>query len=390
MNADKGASDVYDRLGVKKVINAQSWVTALGGSLMRREIFTAMEEAGRHFVDMEELQDAAGRVVARACGAEAGMVAAGAAAGNMLMAAAVMTGTDESKIERLPDTTGMKNEILIFKAQRNHYDKMFEVAGARLVEVGMPNVARRYHLESGIAEKTAAVVYTFAPFLKQPMSLRETVEIAHAKGTPVLVDASAMVPPIDNLTRYIREGADLVTYSGGKGIGGPQNTGLLAGRGDLIRAARKNYMNPGSGRASITRAAKVSKESIVGLVTAIELLLDSDHEAIWTAWRSRASYIAEQLTGIQGLRVVVEEETNRQGPQPVIYFEPSWKGPAPEEVRRKLREQDPPIYVGRGGYRDEINIVMVNVQPGEEKLIADRLVRILRPSGHAPERASKN
>jgi len=374
------ASDVYARMGVKKLINAQSWVTGLGGSLMRREVFSAMEEAGRYFVDMEELHDAAGRVVARACGAEAGMVTAGAAAGNMLMSAAVMTETDDVRIERLPDTSGMKNEILIFKAQRNHYDKMFEVPGARLVEVGMPNVARRYHLEAGLGEKTAAVAYIFAPFLKQPLTLRETSEIAHARGIPVLVDASAMVPPIENLTRFVREGADMVTFSGGKGIAGPQNSGLLAGKTELIRAARKNYMNPASARASVVRAAKVSKETIVGLVTAIELFLDSDHSAIWNDWRVRAEYIVDRIRGIPGIRAVVEEEPNRQGPQPVIYFEASWKGPSPESVRKLLREGTPPIHVGRGGYRDEINVVMVNVQKGEEKIIAEALDRILRGS----------
>jgi L-seryl-tRNA(Ser) seleniumtransferase len=370
--------DIYDRLGVQKVINAQSWVTALGGSLMRPEVFRAMEEAGQHFVVMDQLYQAGGRVVARATGAEAGMVCAGAAAGNMLMAASVMTGTDDAKIERLPDTTGMRNEILIFKAQRNHYDKAFEQAGARLVDVGMPGGATPYHLEGAIGPKTAAVAYVYGPFISRVLPLKKVAEIAHAHGVPVIVDASAEVPPIENLTMPVKAGADMVTYSGGKGIAGPQNAGLLAGRRDLIAAAFKHYTSGGP-RAGIGRPAKVSKETIVGMIAALELFLETDHAAVWEAWRKQAQHIAGRLEGVPGLRVVVEEHQDRQGPQPVVYFEPDWKGPSPAEVRRRLREGTPPIWVGGGGYGDEINMAMVNVQPGEEKIIAARLLEILKP-----------
>ncbi|MBI2964644.1 MAG: aminotransferase class V-fold PLP-dependent enzyme [Chloroflexi bacterium] len=378
MPASKRGSNIYSRMGIPTVINAQSWVTALGGSLMRPEVFAAMEEAGKYFIEIEKLHDAAGEVVAKAVGTEAGFVCAGAAAGNLLMAAAVMTGTDEAKIERLPDTTGMKNEILIFKAQRNYYDKTFEVSGATLIDVGMPGGAHQYHLEAAFTEKTSAVAYIVAPMLKQPLSLFEVVEIAHSRGVPVIVDASAQVPPIQNLTRYTAEGADMVTFSGGKGICGPQNSGLLAGKRDLIKAARMNYQYPGPSRAGIARAAKVSKETLVGLMTAIELLLKTDHEAVWGAWRAKADHIAGRLKGMPGTRVVVEEDENRQGPQPVIYFEKSWKGLSPADVRKRLREGDPPIWVGGGGYGDEINMAMVNVQDGEERVIADRLLELLR------------
>jgi L-seryl-tRNA(Ser) seleniumtransferase len=365
-------------MGIPTVINAQSWVTALGGSLMRPEVFTAMEEAGKYFIEIEKLHDAAGEVVARAVGTEAGFVCAGAAAGNLLMAAAVMTGTDEAKIEQLPDTTGMKNEILIFKAQRNYYDKTFEVSGAHLVDVGMPGGARQYHLEAAFTEKTAAVAFIVAPMLVQPLSLFEVVEIAHSRGVPVIVDASATVPPIQNLTRFAAEGADMVTFSGGKGICGPQNSGLLAGKNELIKAARMNYQYPGPSRAGIGRAAKVSKETLVGLMTAIELFLKTDHEAVWGGWRTKADHIAGRLKGVSGTRVVVEEDENRQGPQPVIYFEKNWKGPTSAEIRKRLREGNPPIWVGGGGYGDEINVAMVNVQDGEEVIIADRLLEILK------------
>ncbi len=380
MTSKRSGPDIYDRLGVQKVINAQSWVTVLGGSLMRPEVFRAMEEAGQHFVIMEQLYAAAGKVVASACGAEAGMVCAGASSGNLLMAASILTGTDDAKIEQLPDTKGMKNEILMFKCQRNYYDKAFEQSGARLIDVGMPDGARPYHLEGAINDRTAAVAYVFAPSMKRPISLSEVVKIAHARGVPVIVDASAEVPPIENLTMPMKMGADMVTYSGGKGLAGPQNAGLVAGRKDLVAAALKHYMNPGSSRASVGRPAKVSKETIVGMVTAIELFLDADHAGIWDGWRAQARSIATAVEGIPGLRVVVEENENRQGPQPVIYFEAGWKGLSPAEIGKQMRNGNPPVMLGVSGDNDAINMAMVNVQPGEEKIIAARLLEILNPA----------
>ena len=289
--------DIYDRLGVTKVINARSWVTALGGSIMRPEVFAAMEEAGQHFVNMDELMAASGDVVARACGAEAGMVCAGAAAGNLLMAAAAITGTDRDRVDRIPDTTGMKNEFVIFKSQRNSPMTMHLRPPA---ESSSRSARRRRLLRTSsrrpFGEQTAAVLYILAPFHPRPLTLEETIEIGHAHDVPVLVDASAEVPPMDNLTLPMRLGADMVTYSGGKGICGPQNSGLLAGRADLIEAAFLNYL-PGPPRVGIARPAKVSKETIIGLVTAIELFLDTDQVAVWAGWRAKADHIAEQGTG---------------------------------------------------------------------------------------------
>ena len=167
----------------------------------------------------------------------------------------------------------------------------------------------------------------------------------------------------------------MVTYSGGKGLRGPQNSGLVAGRKDLIAAAQKHYMNIGSPRASIGRPAKVAKETIVGLITAIELFMETDHAAVWEGWRKQAKHIASRLEGIPGLRVQLEEE-NRQGPQPVLYFEPRYKGPRPAEIRELMKQGKPPVFIGGGD--DEIGLAMVNVLPGEEKIIADRLAEIIK------------
>lgn len=377
----KRVPEAYARLGVKPIINAQSWVTALGGSLMRPEVLQAMNEAATAFVDMTELNLAAGKVVARACGAEAGLVTAGASASQTIAAAACMTGTDEAKVEQLPDTKGMKDQILMFKGERNRYDMAFEVPGARLVEWGMLGGAKPYQLEAAITDRTAAIATVFGPFIRRGLPLPELCAVAHKHGVPVIVDAAAEVPPMENLTKLIKQGADLVLFSGGKGIGGPQNAGLLAGRKDLIDAAIANSLNLHSPRAGIARGMKVSKETIVGMVTALELFLETDEPTLLAGWRNKSEYIQGRLKGIPGLRVALEgPDANRQGVQPVIYFESGYSGPSAADIRKRLLAGDPPIYVGGGGYRDEINLVMVNVQDGEEKIIADRLLAILKPA----------
>ena len=279
----------YARLGVKPVINAQSWVTGLGGSLMRPEVLSAMNEAATCFVDMVELNRAAGKVVARACGAESGMVTAGASAAGTIAVAACMTGVDRAKVEQLPDSTGMKNEVVVFWGERNRYDMSFELPGARIVEWGVPGAGAAYQLDDAIIDRTCAVAAVFQPLLKRGLPVSEMCEVAHARNVPVIVDAAAEVPPLANLTRFIDEGADMVFFSGGKGIGGPQNAGLLAGRKDLMEAAYINALNLSAPRAGVARGMKASKESIVGMVTALELLIETGRTpCTGDGWQRRA------------------------------------------------------------------------------------------------------
>jgi len=371
--------EVYKKLGVSPVINAQSWVTALGGSLMRPEVLQAMDDAAQVFVNMTDLNRAAGEVVARACGADKGLVTSGCAAAQVLMVAACMTGQNEDNVEQLPDTTGMKNEVILFKGQRNRYDKSFVTPGATLVEFGSETDATVEELEAAINENTACIAFVVAPFLPTGIGLEETIRLAREHDVPVIVDAAAEVPPRANLSKFIKMGADMVGFSGGKGIGGPQATGLLAGSSDLMEAAFMNSLNLYASVAGIGRPMKVSKENIIGLVTAIELFTDSDEASEWAGWQSKAEFVLESLSGIPGLRVELEDDpSERQGPQPVLYFEDDYDGPSIDEIKKQLEAGDPAIYVGGGGARQEINIVMVNVQDGEEKIIADRLNEILR------------
>jgi L-seryl-tRNA(Ser) seleniumtransferase len=295
------------------------------------------------------------------------------------MVAACMTGQSEENVEQLPDTTGMKNEVILFKGQRNRYDKAFVTPGATLIEYGQLDSVTADDLDAAINENTVCVAYVVAPGIPQGIGLEETIRVAHERGVPVIVDAAAEVPPRANLSKFHNMGADMVAFSGGKGIGGPQSSGLLAGKADLVEAAVMNSLNLDSAVAGIGRPMKVSKENIVGLVTAIQLFTDSDEGAEWDGWHSKSQYVVERLAGIDGVRVEIEDDpAERQGPQPVLYFEDDYDGPSIADIKTQLEAGDPGIYVGGGGNRQEINIVMVNVQDGEEIVIADRLNEILR------------
>src|SRR5947199_2280431 len=269
--------DIYRKLGVRPIIHACGTTTRYGGSLLRPEALEAMREASRALVNIDELNAAAGATIARMLGAEAAFVTAGASSGLILQAAACIAGDDPARITRLPDTAGLKNEIVIQRAHRFAYDQAYRVAGGTLVEIGLARRTQPFELEQAITDRTAAVAYLISPFTSPPgiLTLPQVIEIAHRRGVPVIVDAASMLPPRENLTKFIRLGADLVSFSGGKGIRGPQSTGMLLGRRDLIRAVAANA----SPNQAIGRAAKTSKEEIAGLVVALELFMAEDERA---------------------------------------------------------------------------------------------------------------
>jgi L-seryl-tRNA(Ser) seleniumtransferase len=309
-------------------------------------------------------------------GAEAAFVTAGASAGLILQAAACIAGDDPARIARLPDSRGLRNEIVIQRAHRFAYDQAYRAAGGALVEIGLARRTQPFELEEAITERTAAVAYLVSPFTSPPgvLSLPQVIEIAHRRGVPVIVDAASMLPPRENLTKFLRLGADLVSLSGGKGIRGPQSTGILAGRRDLVRAAALNA----SPNQALGRAAKTSKEEIAGLVVALELFMAEDEAAEMKRYADVCATIAEALADLPGLRAVVEQDAvNRVIPHAVIYFTPDWTGPSGHAVQVALAQGDPHIYVQQGahqgGYADEISVDPINLQPGEEQIVAARL-----------------
>jgi len=360
---------VYEKLGVRRIINGVGLVTRLGGSVMPPEVVAAMAEASRSYVDLDELQRKAGEVIARCTGAEAGYVCAGAAAGLLLATAACVAGTDPAKTRRLPDTTGMKNEIIMHKSQRNGYDHSVRAVGVTVVEIGFANATSLWELDAAIGPATAAVVYVKAPWLQSSaaLPLEVVVEKAHARGVPVIVDAAASLPPHENLTRFIAAGADLVTYSGGKGIRGPQSSGILCGRRDLIEAS----FVQGNPNHAVGRPAKVGKEEMVGLVTALELYVQRDHQAEFAAWVTQAEAIAENLKGFDGIYAREVHDASRWSPQLVVSFESRWRGRPPGDIAAALRSGDPAIYLTSKA--EELSVAMITLEPGDAEIVARRL-----------------
>jgi uncharacterized pyridoxal phosphate-dependent enzyme len=367
---------IYRKLGVRPIIHACGTTTRYGGSLLRAEVLDAMREASETLVNIDELNEAAGAAIAGMLGAEAAFVTAGASSGLILQAAACIAGDDPARIARLPDSRGLRNEFVIQRAHRFAYDQAYRIPGGVLVEIGLARRTQPFELEDAITDRTAAVAHLVSPFTSPPatLSIEQVIAIAHRRGVPVIVDAASMLPPRENLAKFLRLGADLVSFSGGKGIRGPQSTGILAGRRDLVRAAALNA----SPNQAVGRAAKKSKEEIVGLVTALELFMAEDEAAEMKRYVDVCATIVEKLAAIPGLRVVVEHDrVNRVIPHAVVYFTPDWVGPSGHAVQVALAQGDPHIYVQQGahqgGYFDEIAVDPINLQPGDELIVATRL-----------------
>ena len=229
-----------------------------------------------------------------------------------------------------------------------------------------------------ISFNTVAIAYVEATFLESKIDFNKIVSIANKNDIPVIVDASAKLPPVENLYKFYKGGASLVSFSGGKGVRGPQNTGFMIGKKEYVQLARKNLICFNDTKSKIGRPMKVSKECIVGLLTALKLFLDTDQKAVWAEWKKKAKYVVDELGKIDGIKIALEDEsTIREGPQVIFYFTDNWRGISPGKLKKDLENGDPSIFLGDGGYGADMNISMVNVRDGEEKIIADKLKRLL-------------
>jgi uncharacterized pyridoxal phosphate-dependent enzyme len=378
--------DVYEELGVGTIINAAGTLTNMGGSLMLPEVVEAMVAASHSFVNMKELHLAAGKRIAELAGAEAAHVCAGAAAGISLMAAACMAGSDADKIKRLPDTKGMKNQFVVQYAHRQPFDQALRVAGGEFIEIG----ADAGELRQVVDEKTVAgVFHTFAWFcVRDALPLEQVAEIAHESGVPVIVDAAAEVPPVENLWRFTKDGADLVTFSGGKAMRGPQSSGLILGRQDLVEACRLND-NPNMG---IGRPMKVPKEEIVGLVKAVELYVARDHAADSLVWDRRVARMIEVLSGLEHVqaRRQFPYGIGQQIPHVALTLDEGALGIGYEELVHRLLDGQPRIavqlvqpssYDFAGFTSPEVRLHPHTLREGEEVVVAERIVEILGDGG---------
>ncbi|MGC9348866.1 MAG: aminotransferase class V-fold PLP-dependent enzyme [Anaerolineae bacterium] len=367
--------DIYDELGVTKVINGAATLTKLGGSLMPPEVLAAMAEAAQHFVDIDELQQKAGERIAAWTRNEAAYVSCGAAAGLALSTAACITGLDPEKRECLPYTEGMKNEVIIHKRGRVGYAFAIHQAGGTLVEIGTDEGASLDDLERAINDRTAALFYFWnANYLAGQVPLETCIEIAHQAGIPVIVDAAAQIPPVDNLWRFTHMGADLVLFSGGKGLRGPQSSGLILGRKDLIEACAFNACP----RAFIGRPMKVGKEELVGLMTAVRRYLDLDHEKLMQTYEDQVQMVIAAFSDHPhaSARRSFPSEAGQPMPRAEIILDEQALGMTRDEVLTQLREGDPSIALAGAG-QTGIFVNPQTLKPGQEKIIVDRIQEII-------------
>jgi len=384
---------IYKDLGVKRVVNAAFALTRLGGSTLPDEVLRAMEEANGSYCSLWELTERAGEIIAGITGAGAAWVTPGAFSGLVLSAAACIAGKDPEKMRRLPDTVGMRNEIII---QRNNrllvYDRSMEVPGGRFVFVGDERWgADPEMIEDAITEKTAAIHYA-ALMRPRPevLPIDEVVRVAHDNGVPVIVDAAGMTWPLEGLHRFTDMGCDLVCY-GGKYVGGPNSTGFVIGRKDLIEAvALHSFLGAESGPderpgfwRSIGRGYKLDRQEIVGLVVALRRWVTMDHEKerFGPAWE-RVRYIERGISGLkrlQGVRFSYVPENGEGCGYHTIGLDIAFEDKTTSEVNKivqRLKEEDPEIWVRYWGTSNDFIINTLNLQPGEEETIVERFKKI--------------
>lgn len=379
---------IFEQLGVRPVINATCHWTVYGGTVMWPEVVTAMAEARTSCVDMRQLLDRASDLIAGYTHAEAGYIASGCAAALQVGAAAIMTGSDPVLMAALPHTAGlMKREFLARRLARRRspdgreythwgYAHAVRGAGGVLVEIGDRGGATREQFEAAIGPE-AVGVYWVSDGIEPGLQLAEVIQLAHAHGLPVLVDASNTLPPPENLYRFIDLGADLVAFSGGKGLRGPQGSGLLAGRRDLIAAARLQSA-PIQG---IGRPLKVSKEEIAGLLTALQLWVARDHAADLLAARARTDRVVAGLAGLPGIRAEhrFPDHIGRPYPTAFIEIDPS-TGLTAARVIERLLAGEPSIGVM---HADDPQVIRVDVRilsDNETAIVVERLATVL--AGH--------
>lgn len=376
-----GQANIYTRLGVRPFINARGTWTYLSGSLEIPEVRAAKQEAARHFVDIFELQRAAGKRLAELSGAESGMVTSGAAGAIASATAACMAGADPAKIWQLPDTTGLKNEVIMFGG-RSAFDSAARLAGAKLVVTHTPD-----ELQAAINGNTAMIYTTILGD-----RLQQAIAIAKNAKVPLLLDDAAGIPPIDNLRLYPKMGLDLFCFSGGKGLGGPQCSGLLLGRKDLIDAALANT-SPWEG--AVCRAMKVGKEEVMGCLAAVEAWTKLDLEALNREWNLKVKKIAAIVETVPGVTttVTVPKNGNRYPTLTVVWDEQKWNFSV-ADCDRQLREGTPRIEVltnsnpslvsavsrhhdSKTPRENKLQIISLTMQPAEELIVGRRLREIL-------------
>ncbi len=368
--------DFFKELGVRPFINAAGTFTVLTASLMKKEVVEAMNYASRQFVPLNDLHDAVGKRIASLIGCEGAMVTSGAAAALTVGTAACLAGKNAEFIRRIPDLAGMKSEVIIQKSHRYGYDHAVRNCGVKFIEVESAD-----DLERAINERTGMMLFFNDAEPRGKIDTARFVELGRKHGIPTFNDAAADVPPTEHLSKYTKMGFDLVTFSGGKGICGPQSTGLLLGRKDLIEAARLNC-SPNSD--SIGRGMKVNKEELIGMMVAVESYLKRDADKEWKEWERRASLLVNSVSGVQGATATtyVPPIANHVPTVKIAWDKAALKLTS-AQIRKDLRDGNPAIEIAPGGpppgaANEEIQLGVWQMQPGEAEVVARRLKEVFK------------
>jgi uncharacterized pyridoxal phosphate-dependent enzyme len=373
--AGRAERDYFRELGVRPFINAAGTYTAMTASLMPPEVMEAINYASKHYVMLDELHDRVGERIAALLRCEAAMVTSGAASALTLGTAAVLTGTDPQRIVALPNLGGMKSEVIIQKSHRLGYDHAVRNCGVQLVEV-----ETREELEQAVNEKTAMMFFYNNNNREGRIPDEEFVQLGKKHAIPTFNDAAADVPPVDNFWKYTRMGFDLVAFSGGKGIRGPQSAGLLLGRKALIEAARLNAPPNGN---TVGRGMKVNKEELLGMLVALELFLEKDHARENREFEQRAEVIRSGAAAVPGVKaeVFVPEVANHV-PHVRVSWDAAERGLSAAAAVDAMRGGEPSIAIRSDG--DTLVVGVWMMRPGEEKIVARRLRQVLEGTPRGP------
>jgi len=367
--------NIYETLGIRPVINAQATLTRLGGSLMPPEVLEAMAEAARSFINLDELQLRVGERIAELTHNEAAYVSSGAAAGLVLATAACITGLNRDLIFTFPDLDGLKNEVIVHKSHRNGYDYAVRQVGAKIVEIGEIEKTTRADFEQAITPKTAAFFW-FQGAMNRPgdMPFSEVIDVAKAHNIPVLVDAAAQLPPASNLWKFTQAGADLAIFSGGKDLRGPQSTGLILGRRDLIEACCMH----GNPNHSVGRPMKVGKEEMAGCLAAVNRYVNLDPSVLEDYCENTVSLWCDSLNAVPGLAAQrsFPNEAGQPLPRCHVDIDSQVVGMSRNALVEALAKGNPAIMVESVG-DSGLYLNPWTLEAGEEKIVRDRLLAIL-------------
>lgn len=363
----------YEELGVTTVINCEGTMTMLGGSLPHPELEVVMTMAGRHFASVPELEVAAGNRIAEMLKLPDGytaLVTSGAAAAIQSGLAGILTGGNETLIKQLPELTGMKSEVIIQKSHRNPFDHQLRSTGVKLIEVETAE-----DLRSAVNDRTAMMHFSNFANAAGQIKVDEWVKLGKQYNIPCMNDAAADTPPVSHLWDYTNMGYDLVTFSGGKAIRGPQCAGLLIGRKEMVANA---LLNNSPHEDTLGRSQKVGKEEIIGMVKALELFLAEDHDALAREWQSRLELISREITKVSGVSTAffVPDIANH-----VPHMSITWDthvSLTPEQAAKMLRSAKPSIVIGGGQAKPGLAMNSFMLQPGEDKIVAAQLSQLLR------------